>query len=123
MAAAQRAIHSDLQIVQVPLTSLHPDPANPRTIGEAELAALTRSIREFGFVQPILARQADNVVIGGHQRLVAARRLGHKTVPVTYVDLNQEQARLLNLALNRINGDWDEQLLARLLTDLHLRPD
>ena len=56
--------------------------------------------------------------MGGHQRLVAARRLGYKTVPVIYVDLSAEQSHLLNLALNKISGDWDEQLLARMLADL-----
>jgi DNA modification methylase len=60
----------------------------------------------------------DHIVIGGHQRLVAARRLGYKQVPVIFVDLNPEQSHLLNLALNKISGDWDEQLLARLLADL-----
>jgi ParB-like chromosome segregation protein Spo0J len=46
----------DPQIVQVPIDNLRPDPANPRKISDSELDALTRSLREFGFVQPILAR-------------------------------------------------------------------
>jgi DNA modification methylase len=87
------------------------------------LDALTRSLREFGFVQPVLARHDDKVVVGGHQRLVAARRLGWKTVPVIFLDLTDEQAKLLNLALNKIAGEWDEQLLARLLADLHQVPE
>ena len=45
--------------------------------------ALTRSIQEFGLVDPIIARREDSTVIGGHQRLLAARRLGYKTVPVS----------------------------------------
>ncbi len=106
-----------LQIEHAPVDSLRPDPANPRRISDAELEALTRSLQEFGFVQPVLA-QRDGTVIAGHQRLVAARRLGYKTVPVVYVDLPLEQARLLNVALNKISGAWDEELLARLLADL-----
>jgi ParB/RepB/Spo0J family partition protein len=102
----------DLQIVQTPIGELNPYPANPRRIGDAELESLTRSIREFGFVQPVVARREDQVVIGGHQRLVAARRLGIKTVPVVFLDLSQEQARVLNLALNRISGTWNNRLLA-----------
>jgi DNA modification methylase len=113
----------DLQIVQVPIDQLHPDPANPRRISDSELDALTRSLREFGFVQPVLARHEDKIVIGGHQRLLAARRLGWKTVPVSFLDLTPEQTRLLNLALNRISGDWDQDLLARLLADLQQFPD
>jgi DNA modification methylase len=73
-------------------------------------------------VQPVLARKEDNTVIGGHQRLVAARRLGLANVPVTYLDISIEQARLLNLALNKISGSWDDQLLARLLADLQSSP-
>ena len=112
-----------IKIEHVPVDELRPDPANPRRISDEELESLTRSIREFGFVDPIIARAEDNTVIGGHQRLVAARRLGLKTVPVIYVDLPQEQARLLNLALNKISGSWDQELLARFLADLEQAPD
>jgi ParB family transcriptional regulator, chromosome partitioning protein len=70
----------DLTIVQVPINDLRPDPANPRRISDEELESLTHSIRQFGLVNPIIARRQDKVVIGGHQRLVAARRLGLKTV-------------------------------------------
>jgi DNA modification methylase len=107
-----------LVIEQVAIDELRPDPANPRQISEDQLEALTRSLREYGFVQPVLARREDRTVTGGHQRLLAARRLGYKTVPVTWLDLTLEQARVLNLALNKISGDWDQELLARLLSDL-----
>jgi DNA modification methylase len=107
-----------LAVEDVPIERLSPDPANPRRISEDELDALTRSLRQFGFVQPVLARREDGVVVGGHQRLVAARRLGLTTVPVVWLDVSADQARLLGLALNRISGSWDEQLLARLLADL-----
>ena len=112
-----------LTVEQVPLDLLRPDPANPRRISDEELDALERSLRQFGFVQPVLVRREDQVVIGGHQRLLAARRLGLATVPVTYLDLSVEQARLLNLALNKISGSWDDQLLARLLADLQESPE
>ena len=103
----------ELVITQVPISELHPHPANPRRISDQELESLTRSIREFGLVQPVVARKEDKTVIGGHQRLVAARRLGLKQVPAVFVDLSQEQARPLNLSLNRISGTWDQELLAR----------
>jgi len=112
-----------IQIEQVPIGDLRPDPANPRRISDQELEALTRSIREFGLVDPIIARREDKTVIGGHQRLLAARRLGYKTVPVVFADLSREKARLLNLALNKISGSWDQELLARLLADLQEAPD
>jgi DNA modification methylase len=112
-----------LSVEEVPIDDLRPDPANPRRISEDELDALERSLRQFGFVQPVLARRDDRTVIGGHQRLVAARRLGLTSVPVTWLDVTVEQARLLGLALNRISGSWDEQLLARLLGDLQATPE
>jgi ParB/RepB/Spo0J family partition protein len=87
-------------IEQVPIDGLRPDPVNPRRISDVELDALERSIRQFGFVEPVLARREDATVIGGHQRLLAARRLGMTHVPVIWLDLGSEQARLLGLALN-----------------------
>jgi len=107
-----------LSVEEVPVDSLRPDPGNPRRIGERELDALTRSIRQFGFVEPVLARREDTTVIGGHQRLVAARRLGMTSVPTIWLDVSPDQARLLGLALNKIDGEWDDRLLARLLADL-----
>jgi ParB family chromosome partitioning protein len=68
------ALSFALTIEQVPIDQLRPDPANPRRISDEELDALERSIRQFGFVQPVLVRRQDRVVIGGHQRLIAARR-------------------------------------------------
>jgi ParB-like chromosome segregation protein Spo0J len=114
---------AELQIVHLSIEDLHPDPANPRRISDAELEALTRSLHEFGFVQPILARHHDHVVIGGHQRLLAARRLGYTTVPTILLAISKEQAQVLNLALNKISGSWDDQLLARLIADLQTAPD
>jgi DNA modification methylase len=112
-----------LAVEEVALDDLRPDPANPRRISSDELEALTRSMRQWGVVQPVLARREDKTVVGGHQRLVAARRLGLASVPVIWLDISTEQARLLNLALNRISGTWDEQLLARLLADLQAGTD
>lgn len=112
-----------LSIELVPIDELLPDPANPRRISDRELEALTRSLREYGFVQPILARRETKTVIGGHQRLLAARRLGLKEVPVIWLDISQERARALNVALNKISGEFDKELLARLLADLQTVPD
>ena len=108
---------------EVPIDELRPDPANPRRITDEELDALERSIRSFGFVQPVVARRADGTVIAGHQRLVVARRLGLTSVPVIWLDVSAEQARLLSLTLNRISGTWDGALLARLVAELQTVPD
>jgi DNA modification methylase len=112
-----------VKIEQVDIESLQPDAANPRRMSDAEMESLTRSIQQFGLVDPVIAKREDNAVIGGHQRLLAARRLGMKKVPVIFLDIPKEEARLLNLALNRISGTWDDELLARLLSDLDQSPD
>ena len=78
----------ELEITHLPIGELRPDPANPRRISDEELESLTRSIREFGLIDPIIARREDKVVIGGHQRLLAARKLGMKQLPVVLVVLS-----------------------------------
>ncbi len=91
---------------------------NPRQIGEHDLAALRRSLREFGVVEPVVVNKRTSRIVGGHQRVKAAEAEGIKTLPVVYVDLDAGNEKLLNLALNRISGDWDDELLARMLADL-----
>lgn len=103
--------------------SLRPDPRNPRRIDDSELDALARSVATFGLVDPILAQRATGTVIGGHQRLTVAIRQGLETVPVIWLDLSDADARLLGIALNKISGTFDDQLLARMLKELAATPD
>lgn len=114
-SATLRKPPSDIRIVMVPIDSLHPATYNPRKWDEAALERLTESIRKFGFVDPVIANSAPkrkNVVIGGHMRLEAAKRLGMKSVPVVYVNLpNIKQEKELNLRLNRTTGEWDWEKL------------
>jgi len=90
-----------LEITYLPINELRPDPANPRRISDEELESLTRSIKEFGLIDPIIARRVGKVVICGHQCLLAARKLGMSQVPVVLVGLSEDQAHLLNLASDR----------------------
>jgi ParB-like chromosome segregation protein Spo0J len=90
---------------------------------EEELLALERSVDRFGLVDPIVVRRQDRTIIGGNQRPVAAQRLGLGQVPVVFVEVSEDEARLLNLALNRIQGHWDEPKLAALLKELESLPD
>jgi DNA modification methylase len=87
------------------------------------MESLQRSVAQWGLVQPLVVRRADNIVIGGHQRLEAARALGLKTVPVVFADISAEEAKALNLALNRISGEWDMEKLGALLEELQRLPD
>jgi len=89
-------------------------------MSERDLESLTRSITEFGLVDPIVARREDKKVIGGHQRLRAALKLGMPLVPVVFIEMSEEKSKLLNIALNQISGEFDTEMLARLLSDLEL---
>lgn len=102
-------------IPEFPIDQLKPSEYNPRVWEEKTIRDLTRSIKEHGLVAPILAngnRSRYGVVIGGHFRLKIAKDLRFKTVPVNFVDVPDiEQEKKLNLALNRVSGDWDYELL------------
>jgi DNA modification methylase len=88
-----------------------------------ELEKLKRSIQSFGFVAPLVVRRRDNTIIGGHQRFEAAKALGYATVPVVFVDVTEAEAKALNLALNKIGGEWDLPRLGALLDELQSLPD
>lgn len=123
-AAAARALDFEM----VPPGDLNPDPLNPRTISPDALERLVESIRHHGFVDPVIARRRDRLVIGGHQRLQAAVRLGLARVPVVFLDdIDDERARALNIVLNNptVAGAYDDAKLAAILTqlkDLDLAP-
>jgi hypothetical protein len=96
---------------------------NPRMISKEQFEALVKSIREFGFVQPIVVNKRSDgslVVVGGHQRLEAAKRIGMKQVPTILVGVPEEKEKLLNLALNRITGEWNKEILAPIVKELNM---
>lgn len=109
-----------IEIAHVKPSSLKPAPYNPRTMSDEARARLTRGIDAFGLVDPIIARKSDKMVIGGHQRLEAAKALKLATVPVVYVDVDDSQAAALNVLLNNpsAQGEWDFALLSNLLSEL-----
>jgi ParB-like chromosome segregation protein Spo0J len=103
---------------------------NPRVMPEGELEKLKQSIKEFGWVQSVVVRKEDGLIVGGHQRVMAYRELlkeqglseleiGAAPVPVTYVaGLDDSKTKLLNVALNKIHGEWDSDKLAALFSSL-----
>lgn len=104
-----------LTVTDVAISHLRSATYNPRKWDEAALERLCESIQRFGFVDPIIANGAKNrrnIVIGGHMRLEAAKRLGMTTVPVIYMHLPSiKQEKELNLRLNRTTGEWDWEKL------------
>jgi DNA modification methylase len=104
-----------------PIDKLIPYARNARTHSDAQVAQIAASIAEFGFTNPILAG-SDGVIIAGHGRVLAARKLGLEDVPVVVLDhLSPTQRRALVIADNRIaeNSGWDEELLGVELEELH----
>jgi ParB-like chromosome segregation protein Spo0J len=102
------------------LESLVPFARNPRTHSDEQVAQIAASIKEFGFINPILL-DGDNGVIAGHGRLAAARLLGLKTVPcIELGHLSETQKRAYIIADNKLalNAGWDEELLRLELLDL-----
>ena len=94
-------------------------PYNPRQISDHDLAALGRSLATFGVVEPVVVNRKTNRIVGGHQRVKAAEVSGIEELPVVYVDLDESQERQLNLALNRIHGEFEKHKLAQALRSVN----
>lgn len=101
--------------------TLRPAAYNPRKklkAGDKEYEKIKNSILEFGYVEPIIVNY-DMTVIGGHQRLTVLKDLGYTEVQCVEVHIEDEnKVKALNIALNKITGAWNEQLLADLIVDL-----
>lgn len=111
----------NLKIKTVNIKELKKSEFNPRKWSESATEQLTESIRRFGMVSPLLVNEApgrENVVIGGNFRLKVARGLGYTELPVVYIylpDLKKEKE--LNVRLNKNQGDWSYELLAKYFDD------
>jgi len=100
---------------------LLPADYNPRKDlkpGDAEYEKLKRSIEQFGYVEPIIWNKTTSRVVGGHQRLKVLMDMGHTEVDCVVVEMDEEKEKALNIALNKISGDWDKDKLALLIADL-----
>jgi ParB-like nuclease family protein len=108
-----------LTLQRMPLKLLAASPHNPRLelkAGDVRFEALKRSIDTFGYVDPIIWNERTKRVVGGHQRLSVMRALGYTEADVVRVDMDGHQEAALNIALNKIEGDWDVQRLAGVLS-------
>ena len=110
----------NIQIIDI--NKLIPATYNPRKDlkpDDAEYIKIKNSIVKFGFVSPLVINK-DMTVIGGHQRLKVLKDLGITEVECIVVDLDKTNEKALNIALNKIQGDWDEDKLEALLQELKL---
>ena len=107
-----------LSIEYVPVESLQPNQYNPNRMSEKDFELLLRSMREDGFTQPVIALRDTKQIVDGEHRWRAAGSLGMKTLPVVFVNMTPEQARIATLRHNRARGSEDLQLSADVLRDL-----
>ncbi|MNW37056.1 ParB-like nuclease domain protein [compost metagenome] len=111
-----------MNIKTIPIDRINAAAYNPRVDlqpGDPEYEKLLRSIEEFGYVEPIVWNERTGNMVGGHQRYkIMVHELGHSELEVSVVNLDDQQERLLNLALNKVSGRWDDEALARLLEEL-----
>ena len=100
---------------------LLPADYNPRKDlkpGDAEYEKLKRPIEQFGYVEPVIWNKATGRVVGGHQRLKVLMDMGMTEVDCVVVEMDEDKEKALNIALNKISGDWDKDKLALLIADL-----
>ncbi len=112
-------MNSSREILQVKLKDIHPYPNNPRVNDDA-VEAVANSIQEFGFKNPIIVDN-EYVIIAGHTRYKAAKKLKLKEVPVIVADdLSEQQVKALRIADNKTSelSDWDGDLLGKELSSI-----
>lgn len=110
-----------MQIEKIEINKLNPAKYNPRKDlkpGDAEYEKLKRSIDEFGYVEPIIWNKKTGNIIGGHQRYKILKNMGLPEVECVILDLDEVKEKALNVALNKIGGEFDIPLLTDLLKDL-----
>lgn len=110
-----------MDVREMHIMDLIPAEYNPRKDlkpGDKEYEKLRKSIKEFGYVDPVIWNERTGKVVGGHQRLKVMQELGYKEVTVSVVDLDEQKEKALNIALNKISGTWDDKLLKSLLEEI-----
>ena len=110
-----------MKIQRIPASELKAAGYNPRKDlkpGDPEYEKLKRSISEFGYVEPVIWNKRTGNVVGGHQRLKVLLDTGITDIDCVVVDIDAEKEKALNVALNKISGDWDNEKLALVISDL-----
>lgn len=109
-----------MNIQKISISKLNKATYNPRIElqpNDSEYQNIKRSIERFGYITPIIANK-DLTVIGGHQRLSVMKDLGYTEVSVVLLDISVEDEKALNIALNKVKGEWDEAKLTEILQEL-----
>lgn len=111
-----------MEIIKMRVADIKGATYNPRKKlrpGDTEFEKIKRSIEEFSLVEPLVWNRRTETLVGGHQRLAVLKHLGHDTVDVSVVDLDPAREKALNVALNKIAGEWDDEGLRALLVEVN----
>ena len=106
-----------METVIMNIKDIHPAAYNPRVTlkpGDAEWEALQNSLSRFGLVEPLIVNKTTGLLVSGHQRLNVLKTQGAETAEVVIIELDAEKEKLLNIAMNKIDGDWDYEKLKEL---------
>lgn len=110
-----------MNIRKIPVSEIKPAKYNPRKDlkpGDPAYEKLKRSMSEFGYVEPIIWNEETGNIVGGHQRYKVLVAEGNSEVECVVVKLSAEKEKALNVALNKVTGDWEFEALADLLKEL-----
>ena len=110
-----------INVQEIPLTKINPALYNPRKDlkpDDPDYKSLKRSMEEFGDVQPLVWNKRTGNLVSGHQRFKILKEMGEENPNVVVVDLDDTREKALNIAMNKIHGDWDIPKLKDLLVEL-----
>lgn len=110
-----------MKIQRLAIAQLLPAPYNPRKNlkpGDPEYEKIKRSMTDFGYIVPIVVNERNMHVVGGHQRMKVLEEMGETEIDAVLVEFNDEDERAANIALNKVQGEWDLPLLKDLLEEL-----
>jgi len=114
-------VRNEMKIETIKIDALIPADYNPRKDlkpGDPEYEKLKCSVEQFGYVEPVIWNKATGRVVGGHQRIKVLKELWLTELECVVVELDDDKEKALNIALNKISGEWDKEKLALLITDL-----
>ena len=107
-----------MELITKKLSELNPMEDNPRKMSKEEMNKLKNSIEKFGMVEPIVWNKRTGNVVGGHQRYWVLQEMNKQETEVVVVDINENEEKILNIALNKIHGEWDEEKLVEILKSI-----
>jgi DNA modification methylase len=110
-----------LNIQKINVSQIKAAKYNPRKDlkpGDSEYEKLKKSIEEFGYVEPVIWNSRTGNIVGGHQRYKVLTALGYNEIDCVVLDIDEQKEKALNIALNKINGEFDIPLLTDLLKDI-----